>query len=62
MRQQNIANIILYDVTKRRSPQELEINSNLISEVVEGWNRDIYVFPSQSVRFQKNNRHKYVLM
>ena len=62
MRQQNIANIILYDVAKRYSPQELEINSNLISEVVEGWNRDINVIPSQSVRFQKNNKQKYVLM
>lgn len=62
MRRQDIANIILYDVAKRHLPQELEINSKLISEVVEGWNRDIYVIPSQSVRFQKNNRHKYVLM
>lgn len=62
MRQQNIANIILYDVAKRYSPQETGVDSSLISEVVEGWNQNIYVVPAQSVRFLKNKPPKYVLM
>lgn len=62
MKQQNIANVILYDISKRRTSAEAIINTGLISEVVEGWNQNIYIIPPQSLRLHKPPTAKYILM
>ena len=41
MHKQNIADFILYDMNKNHIPGGFGVNSGLISEVVEGWNRKL---------------------
>lgn len=51
MHKQNIADFILYDMNKNHEKSDFYINSGLISEVVESWNRDIYITPNSGIKF-----------
>ena len=62
MQKQSIANILLYDMAQKHTPAEFGVDDRIISEVVEGWNRHIYIFPQNGIRLQKNLRKKYDLM
>lgn len=62
MQEQDIANILLYDMAQRRVPLELGVDRRLISEMVEGWNQNKYVFPQYNLRLQKRHNKKYDLM
>ena len=62
MQEHNIANILLYDMAQKHIPIEAEVNRHLISEIVEGWNQNRYVFPKHSIKFQKPRYKKYDLM
>lgn len=62
MYKQNIANFILYNLAHTDIYQGANINKGLISDVVEGWNREIYVTPNQPIRVNKNKTKKNLLM
>lgn len=62
MPKQNIANILLYDMAQKYAPSEFGTDSRVISEVVEGWNKNVYVYPKYSIKFQKRRQKKYDLM
>lgn len=57
----NIANFILYDMAKSKPFHNYGVDSNIISEVVEGWNRQIYVFPKQSLIFNHRLNRKNII-
>lgn len=59
----NVANFIIHDLsTKYRADESLGVNSTVISDVVEGWNRKIYVVPYQAVKLNRQEPEKYILM
>lgn len=62
MQEQNIANILLYDMMPKQKPAGLDIDNLIISEIVEGWNKNIYVIPKHSLKFQKCRHKKYDFM
>ncbi len=62
MPKQSIANILLYGMAQQHTPAEFGVDDRIISEVVEGWNRHIYIFPQNGIRLQKNRQKKYDLM
>lgn len=62
MYNQNIADYILYSLASERADGNMGVNSSLISDVVEGWNRQIYVVPNKGVKSYMRNNHQYPLM
>ncbi|MEE6206908.1 MAG: hypothetical protein VZR95_02520 [Alphaproteobacteria bacterium] len=62
MLKQNIANFILYNLAHAGIKPEADVNSNLISDVVEGWNRQIYIIPDQPIKIHKSTNKKITLM
>ena len=62
MYKQNIANFILYNLAHTDIHRDLNVNKTLISDVVEGWNRQIYVTPNQPIRINHNLPPKKILM
>lgn len=62
MLKQNIANFILYNLAHTEIQLEPKNSSGLISEVVEGWNNNIYITPSQPIQINKSTNKKITLM
>lgn len=62
MIKQNIAHYIINDLSRSRMPEEISVNSSVISEIVEGWNRNIYVEPNHRVKINRQRPEKYILM
>lgn len=62
MQQQNIMNVLLYDMSQRRAPQEIITTNNIINEVVEGWNQNKYVFPQYQIKFKQHRPKTYRIM
>lgn len=56
MYKHNIANFILYDMSKSYVRNSFGVDNGLISKVVEGWNSEVYVTPSENIRFYRDNR------
>ncbi len=62
MQKQNIANILLYGMAQQHTPAEFGADERIISEMVEGWNQNVYIFPHYGIKLQKNRQKKYHLM
>ena len=62
MPKQNIANILLYGMAQKQAPAEFGIDDRIISEVVEGWNQNMYIFPKPSLKLLPRQPKKYDLM
>lgn len=63
MQDNNIANYIVYDLSKKiYMPSEMPVNRRIISRVVDGWNEKIYVIPDEAMRLQRRKNKKYTLM
>lgn len=62
MSKQNIANILLYGMAQKQAPSEFGIDDRIISEVVEGWNQNMYIFPQSGLKFWSRQSKKYDLM
>jgi len=62
MIKQNIAHYIINDLSRNRVQEGFGINTGVISEIVEGWNRNIYVEPSHSLKVNRQRPEKYILM
>ena len=63
MQNTQIANYILFDLEqKHKLPLNFDVSSQVISEVVEGWNQNIYVVPKKAVKIFHEDTKKYVLM
>jgi len=62
MHKQNIADFILYDMSKNHIKSGFGVNTGIISEVVEGWNRNVYVTPQSGLKFHHEiNKNVYKL-
>ena len=59
MHKQNIADFILYDINRNHVKNGFGVDSQIISEVVEGWNRNIYVTPAERIKFHHINKTGY---
>ncbi len=62
MQEQTIANIILSDILNKNVSAKSNTDNKVISEVVESWNKNIYIIPKQSLKFQKRRAKKYDFM
>lgn len=62
MPQQNIMNVLLYDMSQRRAPQEIVTTDNIISEIIDGWAQNKYVFPQHQIKFKQYHPKTYRLM
>lgn len=62
MQRQNIMNVLLYDMSQRRTPEEIVPTDNIISEVIDGWAQNKYVFPQHLIKFKKRQPKAYRLM
>lgn len=62
MQQQNIMNLILYDMSQRRAPQEIVPTDNIIGEIIDGWAQNKYVFPQHQIKFKQRRQKTYRLM
>ncbi len=56
MHKQNIADFILYEMNKKYIQNNFNVSANLISEIVDGWNREIYVMPHTQARFHHKQK------
>lgn len=55
----DIANFILYDLSKKaRLSTNITAHSGVISDLVEGWNRHVYVVPNNALRFYRRENKK----
>lgn len=61
MQQQNIMNLILYDMSQRRAP-EIITTDNIINEIIDGWAQNKYVFPQHPIEFKHHRQKTYRLM
>ncbi len=62
MQQQNIMNVLLGDLMRPRLSDEITLNTKIISELVDGWDRQKYVFPTEKINFRHKQSKKYRLM
>ena len=62
MLKQNIANFILYNLEHTDLQQSMKVDTGLISDVVEGWNKQIYITPKQPIILNKSTNKKITLM
>lgn len=62
MVEQNIMNVLLYDISQSRTADEIYLNNQIISELVDGWNQQKYVFPRKKIKFDSVKNNKYRLM
>lgn len=52
MHKQSIADYILYNMNESRINNGFGINTSIISDVVEGWNRKIYITPNDGAKLR----------
>ncbi len=63
MQNTKIANYLIYDLSKKiHMPTELNVNSRVISRMVDDWNRNIYIVPTEAVKLRQSKPKKYLLM
>lgn len=63
MQNTKIANYLIYDLSKKiHMPAELNVNSRVISRMVDDWNRNIYIVPAEAVKLRQSKQKKYLLM
>jgi hypothetical protein len=63
MQNTQIANYILFDLEqKRKIPLGFDVSSQIISELVDGWNKNVYVVPNQAIKLCRREIKKYTLM
>ena len=62
MNEQNIMNVLLYDMSKHRTADEIFINTHAIGELVDGWKQNKYVFPQDKIKFEHTKHKPYRLM
>jgi len=48
--------------SKSRLHDNFEISRGIISELVEGWNKNIYVIPNQALHLYSEKTKKYLYM
>lgn len=59
----DVANFIIHDLALKTKVQDgYGVNSGIISDVVEGWNRKVYIVPNKALRLNHIEHKKYILM
>ncbi|MDO4162413.1 MAG: hypothetical protein Q4D80_05370 [Pseudomonadota bacterium] len=57
------ANVIIHDLSSQnRLHENFDINRSIIDEVVENWDRKIYVIPHKALRFHHREIQTYLNM
>ena len=63
MQNSKIANYIVYDLSKKiYRPSSLTVNPHIINQVVENWDKQIYIVPNDAVKLHRYSKRKYELM
>ncbi len=63
MQNSKIANYIVYDLSKKiYRPNMSAIHPLVINQVVENWDKQIYIVPHDAVKLHHNRVKKYKLM
>ena len=63
MIKEGLTNFIIHDMSfTSRAEDAFGVNSHVISDVVEGWNRNVFVIPDKAIKINTNKQKKYVLM
>lgn len=63
MQDSRIANYIVFDLEQQhKMPYNYQMNKRIISSVVEGWDKKIYVVPQRALDLWHKERKKYTLM
>ncbi len=58
-----IANFVVNDLAEKyRLQKGYEANYSVISEIVEGWDRQVYVVPNTGLKLQHKEQQKHILM
>lgn len=63
MKNHTFANVIIQDLSSASPLHEnFEVSQGIISEVVDGWNKDIYVIPRKALQINHRELEKYSIM
>ena len=63
MQENRIANYIVLDLEQQHKvPYNYQVSSRIINDVVEGWNKQVYVIPHNAVNLWHKERKKYIIM
>ena len=62
MQNNDIINVILSDLAHEKVKTGYGVNSGIISDVVEGWNQNIYVVPNKIVLNKHLSNKKFDIM
>ena len=63
MQNSKIANYIVYDLSKKiYRPNMAAIHPLVINQVVENWDKQIYIVPLDAVKLHHDHTKKYKLM
>ena len=54
-------NVLLYNISNHYTPEEIT-TGRLISEVIDGWQQNKYVFPQQPIKLKHQQHKTYRLM
>lgn len=63
MQENRIANYIVLDLERQHKvPYSHTHNSRIISDIVDGWDKKIYIIPQDVLNFQHKKQKKYTIM
>ncbi len=63
MKTHTFANVIIQDLSSQSHLHDnFEISRGIISELVEGWNKNLYVIPNQALNLYSEKTKKYLYM
>ena len=62
MQNKDIINVLLSDLAHEKVKTGYGVNSGIISDVVEGWNQNIYVVPNKIVLNKHSSNKKFEIM
>ena len=51
--QNNLAQIIVYGLSEKLLFENMELNRQIIDNVVENWDREVYIVPSQALKVNR---------
>lgn len=63
MQENKIVNYIVLDLEQQHKvPYSHTLNQRIISDIVDGWDKKIYVIPHDVLNFRRKKHKKYTLM
>ncbi len=62
MQNKDVINVLLSNLANEKVKTGFGVNSGIISDVVEGWNQNIYVVPNKIILNKDPNNKKFNIM